>query len=58
MVITRWKDSRILQTVSTIMKLGIETIGRRVGVEVIDIRCPSDMVEYQTYGWCRQGILT
>ena len=48
MVITRWKNSRILQTVSTIMKPGIKTIGRRVGSE-IDVRCPSDVVEYQTY---------
>ena len=47
MVITRWKDSKILQTVSTIMKPGIKTITRRVGSDLIDVRCPSDIVEYQ-----------
>ena len=49
MVITRWKDSRILQTVSTIMKPGIKTITRRVGSDLIDVTCPSDIVEYQNY---------
>ena len=49
MVITRWKDSRILQTVSTIMKPGIKTISRRVGSDIIEVTCPSDIVEYQTH---------
>ena len=49
MVITRWKDSRILQTVSTIMKPGIKTITRGVRSDLIDVRCPSDIVEYQNY---------
>ena len=49
MVIIRWKDSRILQTVSTIMKPGIKTIGRQVVSEMIDVRYVSDNVEYQMY---------
>ena len=48
-VITRWKDSRILQTVSTIMKPGVKTIGRGFGLEILDMRCPRDIVGYQTY---------
>ena len=33
MVITRWKDSRALQTVNTIMEKGISTVQRTVGKE-------------------------
>ena len=35
MVATRWKDSRILQTVSTVMKSGIDEVARRVGSKLI-----------------------
>ena len=49
MVITRWKDSRILQTVSTIKKPGVQTIDRQVGAEIIKVKCPSDIMEYQKH---------
>ena len=49
MVITRWKDSRVLQIVSTIMKKGIGTVQRRVGKDKIDVRCPNDIIEYQKH---------
>ena len=49
MVITRWKDSRVLQTVSTIMKKGIGKVQRRVGRNKIDVICPNDVIEYQKY---------
>ena len=47
MVITRWKDSRVLQIVSTIMKPGVEIIERRVGSEIIQVKDPSDVIECQ-----------
>ena len=49
MVKTQWIDSRILQTVSTIMKPGISTILRHIGLEIIEVQCPSDIVKYQTH---------
>ena len=49
MVITRWKDSRVLQVVSTIMKKGVGTVQRRVGREKTDVRCPNDIIEYQKH---------
>lgn len=48
MVITRWKDSRILQIVSTTMNLRVKTIGRRIGLEILKLACPNDF-EYQIY---------
>ena len=47
MVATRWKDSRILQTVSTVMKSGIDEVARRIGSEVIKVSCPNDIIQYQ-----------
>ena len=46
MVITRWKYSRVLQTVSTIIKPGVNTIGRWAGFEISELRYPSDIIEY------------
>ena len=49
MVITRWKDSRVLQTVSTIMKKGIGEVSRRRGASKLTVRCPNDIIEYQKH---------
>ena len=47
MVISRWKDSKILQTVSTVMKKGETTVQRQVGANVVEVKCPNDIVLYQ-----------
>ena len=47
-VITQWKDSRILQTVSTIIRLEISIISRHVGSEIIKVKFPSDIIEHKT----------
>ena len=47
MVITLWKDSKKLQTVSTIMKHGTQVVQRRNGANSIDVTCPNDIVLYQ-----------
>ena len=49
MIITRWKDSKTLQTVSTVMCKGAQTIQRRNGATLINVTCPNDIVMYQTY---------
>ena len=49
MVITRWKDSKVLQVISTTMKKGIGMVQRRVGRDKIDVRCPNDIIQYQKY---------
>ena len=49
MVATRWKDSRILQTISTVMKSGADVVARRVGSTVINVSCPNDIIEYQKH---------
>ena len=49
MVITRWKDSKILQTVSTVMIKGCQTIQRRNGAKILDVVCPNDIVMYQKH---------
>ena len=49
MIITRWKDSKILRTVSTVMCKGAQTIQRRNGATLIDVTCPNDIVMYQKY---------
>ena len=47
MVITRWRDSKTLQTVSTVMKHGKSTVQRRVGSKIINVVCPNDIILYQ-----------
>ena len=47
MVITRWKDSKTLQTVSTVMKGGIGEVSRRTGAKIITVPCPNDIIMYQ-----------
>ena len=46
MVITRWKDSKKLQTVSTVMKHGTQVVQRRNGANIIDVTCPNDILPY------------
>ena len=47
MIVTRWRDSKTLQTVSTVMKHGKSIIQRRVGSKIIDVVCPNDIILYQ-----------
>ena len=47
MVISRWKDSKVLQTVSTVMQKGEQIVKRQVGANLVDVRCPNDIVLYQ-----------
>lgn len=47
MVITRWKDGRILQVVSTVMKSGVGVVKRRTGAKIINVKCPNDIIMYQ-----------
>ena len=47
MVITRWRDSKNLQTVSTVMKSGLSTVERRNGSKIIQVECPNDIILYQ-----------
>ena len=49
MIITRGKDSKVLQTVSTTMDKGVEILKRRTGNKVIEVTCPSDIVRYQKF---------
>ena len=48
-VITRWKDSQIVQTVSTIMTKGLTLVQRRTGPKVIDVIVPKEIEQYQIY---------
>ena len=47
MVITRWRDSKDLQTVSTVMKSGASNVQRRIGSNIIEVDCPNDIILYQ-----------
>ena len=47
MVATRWKDSKTLQVVSTVMKKGIDEVQRRTGSKLINVKCPNDIIMYQ-----------
>ena len=49
MVITQWKNSKTLQTVSTVMRKGAQTIQQRNGATLIDVTCPNDIVMYQHF---------
>ena len=49
MVATRWKDSKILQTVSTVMMSGVDEVARRVGSTIIKVSCPNDIIKYQKH---------
>eukprot|EP00957_Ditylum_brightwellii_P022688 1711048-Ditylum_brightwellii.AAC.1 len=46
MVVTRWKDSRVLQTISTVMVKGTTTVQQWTGQEVQSVECPNDMHDY------------
>ena len=47
LVVTRWEDLKILQTLSTTMKSGVETVTRRVGKNIVNVKYPADIVQYQ-----------
>eukprot|EP00957_Ditylum_brightwellii_P125765 9587302-Ditylum_brightwellii.AAC.1 len=41
-VVTRWKDSRVLQTISTVMVKRTITVQQWTGQEVQSTQCPND----------------
>ena len=45
--ITQWKDSRVLQTVNTVMDKEATTIQRRTGAIKIDVTVSNDIRMYQ-----------
>ncbi len=47
MVTTQWRDSKNLQTVSTIMKSGMSTVEQRNGRKIIQVKCPNDIILYE-----------
>jgi len=47
MVTARWRYSKDLQTVSTVMKKGSSNIKRRIGSNIIEVDCPNDIILYQ-----------
>eukprot|EP00957_Ditylum_brightwellii_P185978 14159251-Ditylum_brightwellii.AAC.1 len=47
MVVTRWKDSRVLQIINTVMVKGATTIQQQTGWEVQSVECPNDIYNYQ-----------
>ena len=47
MVSTQWKDSKNIQSTSTVMKSEGEIVQRRNGATVLDVQCPSDIILYQ-----------
>jgi len=50
MVITRWKDSKVLQNISTVMiTKGLISITRRTVPKQIDVVVPNDVEKYQNY---------
>ena len=51
--ITRCKDSKILQTASTVMKSGVGEVNRRTSAKVITVPCPNDVILYQK---CMDGV--
>ena len=47
MFICRWKDPEVLQTVSTSMKLVFQEVQRINGQNVLRVKCPNGILEYQ-----------
>eukprot|EP00957_Ditylum_brightwellii_P171186 13031898-Ditylum_brightwellii.AAC.1 len=47
MVVTRWKDSRVLHTISTVTVKGATHVQQWTGWEVETIKCHNDICEYQ-----------
>ena len=47
MVIFRWKDYKMFQIDRTVMKLGYQEVQRINVKNVLDVRCPNDMMEFQ-----------
>ncbi len=47
MVITRWKDSKKLQAVRTVMKHGTQVVQRRNRANIIDVKYPNEILLYQ-----------
>ena len=49
MVITRWKDSKIVQKVRSKITKGLTLVQRRTGSKVIDVIVPKDIEQYKIY---------
>ena len=49
MVISRWKDTDTLQTVSMVVKGGIGEVSRRTGAKTLAVTCPNDFIMHQKH---------
>ena len=47
MVTSRWKDSKTLQSISTVMKGGIGEVSRRTGAKILTMPCPNEIIMCQ-----------
>eukprot|EP00957_Ditylum_brightwellii_P022173 1673184-Ditylum_brightwellii.AAC.1 len=47
MVVTRWKDSRVLQPISTMLVKGTTTVQQQTGWGVQSVKCPNGTHSYQ-----------
>ena len=47
MVMTRWKDSTILQIVINVMELGIGEVSRRENVSILGVKFLNNVIIYQ-----------
>eukprot|EP00957_Ditylum_brightwellii_P165536 12602551-Ditylum_brightwellii.AAC.1 len=47
MVVTRWKDSKVLQTISTVMEKGTTHVQQWIGWDVHYVVYPNDTFDYQ-----------
>eukprot|EP00957_Ditylum_brightwellii_P161662 12308731-Ditylum_brightwellii.AAC.1 len=47
MAVTRWKDSRVFQTIITVMVKRTTTVQQWTGQEVETVECPNDICDYQ-----------
>lgn len=55
MFITRWKDSRVLEIMSTVMKQGSSIMHMMIGAVLINDTCPNNVIMYQKMGGVDRG---
>ena len=49
MVISRFKDSKALQTMNTVVKRGIGEVSRRTSAKTLTVSCPNDVIMCQKH---------
>eukprot|EP00957_Ditylum_brightwellii_P019489 1470552-Ditylum_brightwellii.AAC.1 len=49
MVVTQWKDSKVLHTICTVMEKGNTNVQQQTGWDITTVVCPNDIHNYQ-YG--------